>query len=538
MSRFMLERGCLGVVGMLVACAGVPLAAQAQQVATTRVASGLSGPVFVTSPVGDNNRLFVIEQRSGTTGRIRIINIPANTVNSTFFFTISPVATGGEQGLLGLAFHPNFLQNGYFYVNYTRSAQAGVSAGSTIIARYRANAPFATSTSADLTSGQTLLEIPQPESNHNGGWIAFGPDGNLYIASGDGGCANDNSCGGGGPGHTPNTGNAQDVTNNLLGKILRLDVDGPDDIPGNADDADPSTQRPYRTPATNPFNGTNGDREIFAYGLRNPWRDSFDRQTGDLWIADVGQGAREEINFVPATLGAGWNFGWRCLEGTRNTGLSGCNPNDASLFGPILEYGHSESIAPTFLTGCSITGGYVYRGSAIPCLRGNYIFADYCASAIFSFRRSPTGPLINVVNRSAELAPGNGQAIQGITSFGEDNRGELYICDQNGGEIFKIIPNAANQGPDCNGNAVPDSCEIANGEIADANANGVPDSCECDSDLNNDGNSDQGDIDYLINVIAGGSNTTGIDPDFNRDGNADQGDIDALINVVAGGACP
>ena len=517
--------------------------AGAQQLATTRIAVGLAGPVFVTSPPGDNSRLFVVEQRNGTSGRLRIINLPGNTLNSVIYLTVNPVATGTEQGLLGLAFHPDFLNNGYFYVYYTKAAQAGVSAGSSVVARYRASAPYASSTTADAASAQILMEFPQPDANHNAGWIAFGPDGYLYIATGDGGCGNDTNCGGNSPsvvppGHTPVTGNAQDTTSNPYGKLLRLDVDGPDNIPGNADDADPVSGKPYRTPPTNPFNGTNGDQEIFCYGLRNPWRDSFDRQTGDLWIADVGQGAREEINFVPAGEGAGWNFGWRCLEGTRSTGLAGCDPNDPSLFGPILEYGHSESIAPTFIHGCAIVGGYVYRGAAIPCLTGNYIFADYCSGDIWTFKRSPSGPLVNIVNRTAELDPPGTLAIQGVSGFGEDNQGELYICDQNGGEIYKIIPSPADQGPDCNANGVPDACEIANGDVPDANANGIPDSCECNPDFNQDGNSDQGDIDYLTNVVAGGSNTTGIDPDFNHDGNVDQGDIDALINVVAGGACP
>lgn len=480
---------------------------QAQGLATTRIANGLAGPVFVTAPRGDNSRIFVVEQRTSTTGRIRIINIPANTLNSTPFFTVSPVATGSEQGLLGLAFHPNYLQNGYFYVYYTRAPQAGISAGSSVIARYRANPPYATSTTADLTSGTTLLEIPQPDANHNCGWMAFGPDGYLYIGTGDGGCGNDTNCGGNSPsvvppGHTAVTGNAQDITSNLLGKLLRLDVDGPDNIPGNADDADPNTGTPYRAAPGNPFNGSNGDREIFAYGLRNPWRDSFDRVTGDLWIADVGQGAREEINFVPAGLGAGFNFGWRCLEGTRVTGLTGCNPNDASLWPPIMEYGHSENIAPTFIHGCAITGGYVYRGSALPSLYGSYIFADYCSGDIWTIQRAAGGGLTNIVNRTAQLTPPGGLGIQNVTSFGEDNQGELYICDQSGGEVYKIIPRT------------------------------------CDADANQDGVADQGDVDYLINVVAGGANPTGFNTDFNRDGVSDQGDVDALVNVVAGGDCP
>lgn len=505
--RSRLEIGLSCVLSAGLALGAGSQAARAQSLNSVRIANGLSSPVFVTAPQGDDSRLFVVEQRSGTTGRIRIINIPANTLNSTPFFSVSPVATGGEQGLLGLAFHPNYLQNGYFYVYYTRSAQSGISAGSSIIARYRANAPYTTSTTADLASGVTLLEIRQPDANHNAGWMSFGPDGNLYIATGDGGCGNDSNCGGNAPtinppGHTSGTGNAQDVTSNLLGKILRLDVDGPDNIPGNADDADPSTGTPYRAAAGNPFNGTNGDREIFAYGLRNPWRDSFDRLTGDLWIADVGQGAREEINFVPAGLGAGFNFGWRCLEGTRTTGLTGCNPNDASLWAPIMEYGHNENIAPTFIRGCSITGGYVYRGSAIPSIYGHYIFADYCSGDIWTIQRAAGGGLTNVINRTGQLTPPGGLGIQNVTSFGQDNQGELYICDQSGGEVYKIIPRA------------------------------------CDADANADGVIDQGDIDYLVNSIGGGANPTGFNNDFNADGVTDQGDVDAIINVVAGGSCP
>jgi glucose/arabinose dehydrogenase len=514
---------------------------------TTRIASGLSRPVYVTAPPGDTSRIFVLEQRTGSTspatGRIRIINLPANTLNATPYLSIGGLAAGNEQGLLGMTFHPNFLQNGYFYVHTTIAAQSGVSAGSVVITRYRANPPYATSTTADPASAAVLLTVLEPDSNHNTGWIAFGPDGNLYIPLGDGGCGNDTNCTNPAsvnpPGHTPGTGNAQDLTDNLLGKILRLDVDGPDNIPGNADDADPANGKPYRIPAGNPFNGTNGDREIWAFGVRNPWRDSFDRLTGDLWIADVGQDAREEVNFVPNGSGAGWNFGWRCMEGNRCTGLAGCTCNAASLTLPVLEYVHTgQTVIPPFtIQGCSLTGGYVYRGNAIPCFRGHYIFADYCSGDIWSFRRLPNGSLADITNRTAQMAPGGGFAINNVTSFGEDASGELYICDQSGGEIFKIIPGSAS-GTDCNNNGVPDSCDIANGTSTDANGNGVPDECECDTDFNQDGNADQDDVAYLINVISGGGNPTGRDPDFTGDGNTDQDDIAALINAVGGGGCP
>ena len=334
--------------------------------------------------------------------------------------------------------------------------------------------------------------------------MAFGPDGMLYIATGDGGCGNDSTCNASFP-HEPG-GNAQNVSANLLGKILRIDVDGPDNIPGNADDADTGLGLSYRIPPGNPFDGSNGRREIMAYGLRNPWRDSFDRLTGDLWIADVGQGDREEVNFVPAGGLAGMNFGWRCMEGTRCTDLSGCVCGAPTLTIPVLEYGHTTAVAPTNIMGCSISGGYVYRGSAIPCLQGAYLFADYCSGDIFTFRRLAAGGVTEVTQRRGELTPPGGGSISNVTSFGEDASGELYICDLNGGEVFKIVLGAGG--------------------------------CGCDADFNVDGNTDQGDVDYLINVIAGGNNPTARDPDFNQDGNADQGDIDALINVVAGGNCP
>ncbi|HLP82922.1 MAG TPA: PQQ-dependent sugar dehydrogenase, partial [Phycisphaerales bacterium] len=244
---------------VMVACAG-GANAQNLTLSTTRVASGMARPLYVTAPAGDNSRLFIVEQRTGSvspaTGRIRILNLPANTLNATAYLSVGNLSAGSEQGLLGLAFHPDFLNNGYFYVNFTRTAEAGVSAGSTQIVRYRANAPFATSTTADPASATPVLTILQPDANHNGGWMSFGPDGFLYVATGDGGCANDSTCGGTAPSVFPHVagGNAQDRTQNLLGKMLRLDVDGADNVPGNADDdAFPAdATRNYSIPATNP----------------------------------------------------------------------------------------------------------------------------------------------------------------------------------------------------------------------------------------------------------------------------------------------
>ena len=429
--------------------------ASAQTVDTVRIANGLSRPVFATAPKADYNRLFVVEQFSGSVGRVRIINIPANTLNPTPFLSVTPVATGNEQGLLGLAFHPNFLDNGYFFVNYTNGS------GTTIIARYQANAPFATSTTANAASATTVLTITQPFSNHNGGWIGFAPndtEGLLFVGTGDGGSAND-------PGNR-----AQNI-NDLLGKMLRIDVDGADNIPGNDDDDGiiGMTQPPYTSPSDNPFAGpTAGRDEIWATGLRNPWRNSFDRLDSRLFIGDVGQNAIEEVS-VAALNASGVNYGWRCMEGNNCTGLTGCTCNAAALRRPVLQYSHAGG-------ACSITGGYVYRGCAVPAIYGQYFYADYCSAQIFSNAYAGDGTVAAGASttRTAELAPGGGLSIGSITSFGEDAYGELYICDQ-AGEIFKVVSSVL---VDCNANLVSDACDIDVDHTLDTNSNGVIDSCE------------------------------------------------------------
>lgn len=431
--------------GAAVAVAAATAVAGSTPMTTTRIALGLSRPLYVTAATGDYNRLFIVEQRSGSTGRIRLFDLTTNTLQATPYLSISPVTTGNEQGLLGLALHPDFQNNGYFWVNYTDAA------GTTQIRRYRANAPYATSTTADAASGTSVLSYAQPQENHNGGWLAFGPDGYLYIATGDGGNANDT-----GTGHSTG-GNAQDITANLLGKMLRIDVDGADNIPGNSDDdgfpADAT--RLYSIPADNPFVGITGDDEIWAYGLRNPWRNSFDRATGDLWIGDVGQDAVEEIDFQSASSAGGENYGWRCMEGNTCTGLTGCTCEVGCAGGPltcpISTYTHT---ADGF--SCSITGGYVYRGCAMPDMHGIYFFADYCSNRIKSFRYDGTN-ITEFTDRTTELDPAGTIAIGSISSFGEDARGEIYICDLTGGEVFRIGP--ATVTPDCNANGIPDQCE-------------------------------------------------------------------------------
>jgi len=416
--------------------------AQAQlSLDTQLVANGLARPVFVTAPVGDFSRIFIVEQRSGTTGRIRIFDFATNSLLATPYLSVSPVLTGNEEGLLGLAFHPDFANNGYFFVYYTATT------GNNVVVRYQANAPFATSTTANAASATAVLTIPHPtNTNHNGGWIGFGPDNYLYIGTGDGGSAND----------PPN--NAQNI-NSLLGKMLRLDVDG-DDFPSDA-------TRNYRIPPTNPFAGaTAGADEIFHYGLRNPWRNSFDRLTGDMWIGDVGQNAIEEVDFVPAGLG-GLNFGWRCMEGAACTALTGCTCNAPTLTLPVYTANHSSG-------NCSITGGYRYRGSALCNFQGLYFVTDFCTSQIFTFGWNGSA-ITNLTNRTTDLDPPGTLAIGSIASFGEDAAGELYICDLNGGEVFKVVPGLI---ADCNANTQHDGCEILAGTAQDLNLDGVIDSCQ------------------------------------------------------------
>jgi len=369
---------------------------------TTLVANGFAQPVYVTAPPGDQDRLFVVQQA----GQIRIVK--NGVILPTPFIDLSgPVLSGSERGLLGLAFHPNYASNGFFYVNYTRDTD-----GATVVARYQVSA--GNPDVANAASATILLVQSQPFSNHNAGCIQFGPDGFLYVAMGDGGSGNDPQ------------GNGQNV-NTLLGAMLRIDVDNP------------APMLPYGLPPNNPFAGAvPGRDEIWAIGLRNPWRFSFDRLTGDMYIGDVGQNAREEIDFqsgadfFAAPGSPVQNYGWRCMEGTLCTGLSGCACNGATLTPPIHTYVNQPCYA--------VTGGYVYRGCAIPDLRGTYFFADYCSNQIWSFRYIPGTGTTQFTNRTAQLDPPGAISIASISSFGEDACGEILIVDRNGGEIFKIVP--------------------------------------------------------------------------------------------------
>jgi glucose/arabinose dehydrogenase len=386
--------------------------------ATTRIVSGLTRPTFATHAPGDATRLFVTEQ---WTARVRIIDLGSGTVLPTPFLDINPLVTGSgnERGLLGLAFHPDYASNGLFYVHYSRTSD-----GDGVISEFQVTGD---PNVADPGSERIVLIVNQPQTNHNGGWIGFSPlDEYLYIALGDGGNFCDT-----GTGHTAGIGNAQDLTGNLLGKMLRIDPVG----------------SPYVVPPSNPFVGITGLDEIWAYGLRNPWRASFDRLTGDLWIGDVGQDNREEIDFQPGASPGGENYGWRCMEGngcptggqSNCPGTTGCNcpAPTIGLTAPIRDYNHLPPPSPTSFV-CSVTGGYVYRGSEVPFLAGRYLYADYCGNAIWSIREQ-AGAQADFLDLTANLTPSiEGFAVGSIVSFGEDAAGEVYVVDQ-GGEIFRII---------------------------------------------------------------------------------------------------
>ncbi len=382
-------------------------------ITSVRVASGLDLPVFATSPPNDEDRLFLVEQHSG---KILILDLDSEAVGATPFLTVEGISKGDEQGLLGLAFHPQYAKNGLFYVNVTNAS------GDTEIRRYSVSGDPDV---ADPKSATLVLGFDQPQANHNGGWIGFGLDGFLYIASGDGGGGYDDDAG-----HSPGTGNGQDITDNLLGKILRIDVDD-DDFP-----ADENAN--YAIPASNPFVGKSGDDEIWAYGLRNPWRASFDVPTGRLYIGDVGQDSREEIDVEPGESAGGTNYGWRLREGTIQTpSVGGARP--AGAVDPIYDYVHGDGDFEGFV----VTGGYVYRGP-IAELQGRYFFADYGTERIWSLVYDGSDPSAHdgtnfseLLDRTEELDPPGSQAINSISSFGVDAAGNLYIVDH-GGEVFRI----------------------------------------------------------------------------------------------------
>lgn len=349
-----------------------------------KVAEGFTQPVaIVSTPDGNDARIFVVEQ----TGTIRSLN-GEKVLDETAFLDIkSKIKTGGEMGLLGLAFHPKVSENKFFYINYVDKSL------NTIIARYTISA---TTGRADPASEKIILKVKQPYDNHNGGDLAFGPDGYLYIGLGDGGSGGDPQ-------------NRAQNKNDLLGKMLRINVDAGD---------------PYTNPADNPYISGGGKAEIWATGLRNPWRFSFDSKTGDLYIADVGQSDYEEINFQAAKSKGGQNYGWRCYEGGQTFNADGCLDTSAYTK-PVLQYDHGDS-------RCSVTGGYVYRGGAYPALAGQYFYGDFCSGQLF-FAKQTDGNWQSVLGKSTSFQ---------ITAFGQDAKNELYLADRSTGAIYQITDSA------------------------------------------------------------------------------------------------
>jgi hypothetical protein len=335
------------------------------------VVSGLASPVFLTAPRGDA-RLFILEQP----GRVRVVE-NGQLLPTPFLDVAARASSGGERGLLGLAFHPSYATNGFFYVNFTDRS------GDTRVERFRVSADR---NRADAASATLVIGVAQPFSNHNGGMLAFGPDGKLYVAMGDGGSGGDPQ------GHGQNL-------NSLLGKLLRLDVDA---------------GSPYAVPPDNPFVGRAGARgEIWALGLRNPWRIAFDPPSNRLYVADVGQGRLEEVS-VAGDAERGVNYGWNVMEGSACYNAATCARD--GLRPPAVEYDHSD--------GCSITGGYVYRGR-IAEIRGHYFYSDYCTGFLRSVRLDADGTVAE--RRTWDVGP-----LGNVTSFGVDGGGELYITSANG----------------------------------------------------------------------------------------------------------
>ncbi|MFZ4575438.1 MAG: PQQ-dependent sugar dehydrogenase [Phycisphaerales bacterium] len=402
--------------------AAVPCAvAQLAPPAVVRPFASVLQPVMVTAPSNQTDRVYVVDR----TGRIQVLNAATGASLGTFLDVRAITSTAGDGGLLCLAFSPNYATDGTFYIYHNTQPNADG-----VIARYHVSLnPLV----ADANSREIVLRYPRP-IGHNGGWLGFSPlDGTLNLAVGDGGTA-----------ATPDPLNrSQNLVGSFFGKVLRIDPSG-DDFPSDPD-------KNYSIPAGNPFVGIPGDDEVWAYGLRNPWRCSFDRLTGDFWIGDVGQDVWEEINFESAGFAGGGNYGWKCVEGTTCTSLGGCDCEDPTLRAPFVQIPHDGA-------NCSVTGGVVYRGSALPDLYGHYLCADWCSNRLWTIDRSTGSPIL--VDRTTELQPAPTGVSAGVVGIGEDALGEVYLCEFFGGRVLKLQP------PPCTPEFTlhPGSTQVASGE--------------------------------------------------------------------------
>ena len=440
-------------VPMLLATLVMTLPAMAQRapLLLEPVASGFSLPLFATAPPGDTGRIFVLEKESG----LVLIVKDGVRLAEPFLNIKDLISTQSERGLLGISFHPDYAENGAFFLSYTRTN------GASVLSRWQVSDDPDV---ADAASESVLMVIPQPAQNHNGGMIAFGPDGYLYFGVGDGG-------GSGDPFE-----NGQDRSN-PLGAMLRIDVDTPG----------PDT--PYSIPADNPFVDTAGaDPRIWAYGLRNPWRFSFDRETGDLWIADVGQNTVEWIHFQPAGSEGGQNYGWPVFEGDLCFDENPLCDSPELFVPPIFVYDRDF--------GRSITGGYAYRGGRIPWLEGVYLYGDYLSSRIAGFRWDGA-TVSDFTEFTDELRVGLSPTLGLISSFGEDGRGEVLVVEYNRGRVSRIVPDT-----------IPEDV-TASGEV-----NAV-------------------DVQFVINAALG-LDTGNLVTDVNGDGEANAIDVQLVINAALG----
>ncbi len=439
--------------------------------------------VCVTHAPDDFSRLFLVNQFA----TIQIARLPAFTIDATPFITIPNVSAGGECGLLGMAFHPDYASNGYFYVFICRGSPVGAPS----VMRFTRNP--GNPDLADPASAANVINLGGGNGIHNGGWIGFGPDGYLYVSVGEGG----------------NAASSRDITSNLRGKIVRIDVDG-DDFP--ADD-----NKNYRVPPDNPFVGIEGDDEIFAYGFRNPWRCSIDFATAQLWIGDVGS-SREEIDVLPLSS-PNRDYGWNCQEGAVNNCGAGSN-----IVLPLAHYRNPPE-PPLNISGNAVMGGEVYRGCALPQIRGRYFFGDLSGDVV-SF--VPSGSTVtSVVNHTATFA------ISQPYGFGHDAYGEVYVTSP--GRITKIR-SSLTIGPDCNNNGVSDACDLRAGQLTDANGDGIPDECGGLGDFDHDGSVGLSDLTVMLSAFGAcaGDQAYQNAADFNSDGCSDIQDLASLLSRFGG----